>query len=284
MATPFDYLVADQVRLTAQWHSFLAKAKQPDDPLCALAQEAVTLLDKRNYGKLPPGAVKGAKTEAEVGAELRATFEAAVVNTQDHEQARATAESAFKKVGAPARARLRRLRRSVAAVARGEAEPALAGLPLLGEISNPEKLFASAAVLIAFLRKKPVQALLLKYNITAAEVSEVETTVAAAHTWWTAATSAKEARPVVIGDTVKARDKAVAWLAKWWSLARDVLGDRPDLLKLLGVVEHTRRRPGANKATEPGVPLGTGTSDAAENEPTGVEDPGSDLPPESDVG
>ena len=107
--------------------------------------------------------MKGAPTEAQVGEQRRAAFDAAAANHASHSQSLSSAELQFNKAFAPGRDFLRGTHRAVAAIA---------------------------------------------------------------------------------------RDEAVPWLAKWWNLARGVLADQPEILKLLGVVEGSLRKSASAKAAD----------------------------------
>ena len=153
MATPFEFNVDEQVKLIGTWQDFLAAANDAANPLHDVAVQVLLALNKRNYDKLPAGAPKGALTEAQIGANRRAAFDSAAANYASHTQALSSNEVAFNKAFVPARDFLRGIHRSVAAIARDEDVPALAGLPLLGEVSVPAKMFRSAATLVTFLKK-----------------------------------------------------------------------------------------------------------------------------------
>ncbi len=259
MASPFDLPVDLQVRLVATWQEFLALASDPSSPLHAPAVEALSRLNKRNYAVLPKNAPKGAKTEAERGAALRKILDDAQTAATTHGQTLATAEAIFEKEVGPAREFLRTTHRTVAAIARDEDEPVLAGLPLLGEVSVPARMEKSADNFLSFLGRKDVLAVLGNYNITVEEIQAGHAKVTMATQAWKTFGEQKGAKPLVTKKAVMSREEAVSWLAKWWNLGRGVMPDRPDLLKLLGVIEGTYKPGGGGNGGngEPGPGGGT---------------------------
>jgi len=258
MASPFDLPVDQQVRLIATWQDFLALANDPASPLHGPALETLARLNKRNYAILPKSAAKGAKTEAERGAALHKTLDDAHSAAATHGQTLATAEAVFEKEVGPAREFLRSTHRTVAAIARDQHEPVLAGLPLLGEVSVPARMEKSADNFLSFLRRKDVLTVLGNYNITLEEIETGRAKVTAATQAWKTFGEQKGAKSLVNKKAVASREEAVSWLAKWWNLGRGVLGDRPDLLKLLGVVEGAYK---GGSATGSNASEGGGTPD-----------------------
>lgn len=243
MASPFELNVDDQVKAVDAWFDFLALANDAASPLHHTAVEALKLLSKRNYDHLPADAAKGTPTEAARGAKLRTDFAAAEKSRRSGDQATSTAQATFDLSADAARSFLRNTHRTVAAIARDEDEPALAGLPLLGEVSVPTRMEKSAERLLEFLRKPEVLKVLAKYGITKAELDEGDATVKKATVAWKSLRQNKDAGPILLTAAISAREASVSWLAKWWNLARGVMASRPDLLKLLGVVDGTLRKP-----------------------------------------
>jgi len=240
------------------WLSLLgpgpASAQTPE------AKAAWATLIERNYvpkpaaGKGDAGKPETGKDHHKVGMALFTAFEQTLGQRSGAGVSRKTNKEAADSQSQALVQWLRASHAEVIAVKRGGNDPALAGLPTLGELTISGGLQVSTQQFLAFLADPAVQVALATFNIGAAEIAQGKQLLAAWEAARTSLTTVRGSETTSQRSNIAAREAFAEWLGTWWGIAQVRLADQPGVLEALGVVARPRRRKKA--AAAPGTANG----------------------------
>lgn len=235
------------------WFALLASAT----PEASIAWAA---LNSRGYTAKAAGKGEGAGTDHhKEGQALYDAFLATMGQRSGAGVVRKSGKETTEVHAGALRTWLRATHAEVIAIKRGVANPALTGLPTLGEVTTTAGLLLSTQEFLTFLGDAAVQAALAPYHIGATEVAEGKQLLAA---WEKARSSLSAARGSETNSqrsNIGAREAFADWLGTWWGIARVRLADQPGVLAALGVASKSRRKKKTADAVAPiAEPKGTG--------------------------
>ncbi|MBI5608599.1 MAG: hypothetical protein HY902_06935 [Deltaproteobacteria bacterium] len=235
---PANLTASKLISCGGSWFTLLASTT----PEATVAWAA---LNSRGYTSKGKGDGKGEATGKDHHAEGKALYDAFLASASQRSGAgvvRKTGKQTADGQAGALRTWLRASHAEVIAIKRGATNPALAGLPTLGEVTTTSGLLLSTQDFLAFLSDKGVQAALAPYHIGAAEVAEGKQLLAAWEKARGTLSAARGSETNIQRSNIGAREAFAEWLGTWWGIARVRLADQPGVLEALGVAGKARRK------------------------------------------
>ncbi len=242
--TPYDYNETELAQKLAQW----LKVFEKGSPFAAAAWK---LLAPRGYVEKPAA---GKRDHHGEGLALQKEWQTAVSAKAGNKGTQKQDIGLAELEAAALRKWVRDNHAQALGIHRSVDEPALQALPTLGELAGQPGLQSSAEELIGFFSNAAVLGVLGDYGFGPEVAQQGQ---ALLDKWTHARTTVVVTRGTTKGKMTKnmsAREKAQAWLGRWWSIVKVLGKDEPGLLAALGVDLAVRKPRAKAKAKPVAVP------------------------------